>query len=71
MLNIKIYPNSYGDGSYTAEEIRRGMHWVHADIECPHCGFNQPVTMTNYLGGPCYRCGQLTAGEKNSVNTHS
>ena len=48
------------DGGYTGEQIRKGHHWVNADITCPHCGKEQPVAMTGYLGGPCVKCGRLT-----------
>lgn len=58
---LKTYPNSSGDGSFSAEEIRKGYHWLHTDVECPHCGKNQPVAATGYLGGPCVQCGKLTS----------
>ena len=66
-MNIKIYPNpssSSRDGSYSSDDIRRGVHWVNADVTCPHCGKLQPMAATHYLGGPCVRCGKLTSGEQ-------
>lgn len=59
-MNIKFYPPDEG---FTAEEVRRNLHWIYADIECPHCGYNQAVANTQYLGGPCMKCGKLTSGE--------
>lgn len=46
--------------NYTEAEVRHGHLWLHADIECSHCGKNQPVAATHYVGGPCVRCGELT-----------
>lgn len=58
-MNLKIY--SPADG-FTADEIKRGMHWIYADITCPHCGKEQSVMNTQYLGGPCMQCGKKTGG---------
>ena len=46
--------------NYTEAEVRHGHLWLYADVECPHCGKNQPVAATHYVGGPCVRCGELT-----------
>lgn len=63
-MELKTYPNATSlDGSYTAEEIRCGLHWVNTDVTCPICGKVQPVTATHYIGGPCVRCGALTSGD--------
>lgn len=66
-LKIKFYPPSSSfdneSGGFTADEINRGIHWIYADIECPHCGKIQAVSSTGYLGGPCVRCGKPTNGE--------
>jgi len=56
-LKLKIYSKDEG---FTAEEIKRGLHWVYADITCPHCNKEQSVMNTQYLGGPCCRCGKKT-----------
>jgi len=58
-LKLKIYSKEDG---FTADEIKRGIHWVYADITCPYCGKEQSVMMTQYLGGPCCRCGEKTGG---------
>ena len=68
-MKLKTYPNisRVGDlsseGSYSANEIRLGIHWIHTDVTCPHCGKEQPVAVTGYIGGPCVRCGELTSGK--------
>lgn len=70
-MRIKFYPKhspSIGqDAGFSADEIKRGIHWIYADIECPHCGKLQAVANTSYLGGPCIRCGQLTSGKQDEV----
>lgn len=57
----KIYPPKEG---LTADELTKGHHWLYTDIECPHCGYNQAVANTQYVGGPCMRCGELTGKGK-------
>ena len=54
----RFYPP---DNGFTADDVRNGRMWVYADVECPHCGKVQPVAATQYVGGPCVQCGQLTA----------
>jgi len=70
-VKIKFYPkHSSGidkDAGFSANEIKRGIHWLYADIECPHCGKLQAVANTNYLGGPCIRCGKPTSGEQDEA----
>ena len=64
-MNIKFYPktnSNEGDRGYSEEEIKRNLHWIYADIECPHCKKLQPVAATHYLGGPCIKCGKPTGG---------
>ena len=56
-MSYKIYPPPEG---FTAEELRRDLHWVYTDVTCPHCGKEQPVAATRYVGGRCVRCGELT-----------
>jgi hypothetical protein len=58
-LSIRFYPKPDGSG-YSTMEIRRGYHWLYADITCPHCDKEQPVAATGYVGGPCVRCGKPT-----------
>ena len=65
-MRLQFFPKTNGNESergYTADEIRRGIHFLYADVECPHCAKEQPVAATQYLGGPCVRCGKLTSGE--------
>lgn len=66
-MRIKFYPKHFSeidqDAGFSAEEIKRGVHWLYADIECPHCRKLQTVANTGYLGGPCICCGKLTSGE--------
>jgi len=64
-MEIKTYPSFISekhDGSYTAEEVRRGYVGLHTDIACPWCGKLQPLAATQYVGGPCCCCGKLTSG---------
>jgi ribosomal protein S27E len=64
-VTYRFYPNSSSpDGSFSADEIRRGFLWLSADVECPHCGHVQSVASTGYQGGPCVWCGKLTSGEE-------
>jgi hypothetical protein len=60
-LNINIYPREDGSG-FTATEINRGLHWIYTDIVCPHCGKEQSIPATHYLGGSCHFCGKNTDG---------
>jgi DNA-directed RNA polymerase subunit RPC12/RpoP len=66
-VKIKFYPKHSpgmdGNAGFSADEIKRSVHWLYADIECPHCGKLQAVANTSYLGGPCIRCGKPTSGE--------
>ena len=45
------------------DEIERGEHTLWMDVECPHCGKEQSLAQTNYVGGPCCRCGIRTDGK--------
>jgi hypothetical protein len=59
---MKIYPNPFGDGSYTAEDIKRGLHWVNTDVKCTVCGKEQPLAVAGSIGnGKCCKCGGKTA----------
>ena len=72
-MSFEIYPPAQGGESergYSAQDIRRGLHWVHTDVTCPHCAKEQPVAMTGYVGGPCISCGQPTLILPESANAH-
>ena len=56
-MKFKTYPPAEG---YTAEQIRKGHHWIDTDVTCPHCGKVQPMAATQYFGGTCVECGGLT-----------
>lgn len=58
---FKLYPRDLETG-FTADEIMRGVHWLHTDASSQHCGKEQPVATTGFVGGPCVRCGKRTAG---------
>ena len=61
---FKTYPKHGPDeeeNGFSAEDIRRGTHWLYTDVTCKNCGKVQPVAITHYIGGPCCRCGELTA----------
>lgn len=61
---MKIYPKSNGteeDSGFTAEEIRRGIHWLYADVKCKDCGKEQSLAMAGSIdNGVCIRCGGKT-----------
>lgn len=42
------------------EIISKKYIYIFADIQCPHCGKNQSVISTKFLGGPCVKCGEMT-----------
>ena len=55
-MHYRQYPKHNGpeeDRGFTAEEIRKGIHTIYADYECPECGKVQPVA----AGNICKRCG--------------
>jgi len=56
-MSYRTYPKDRETG-FTADEIRRGVHWVYTDYECPHCGKVQPVAALGSVGGPCVCCGK-------------
>lgn len=60
---VRIYPKPNGkdeNRGFTLEDIRNGEIYLYMDITCPHCGKEQSVAQTNYVGGPCCNCGRLT-----------
>lgn len=62
MMYIKQYPKiKEGDKvGFSVEEIERGEHTLWIDVECPHCGKEQTLAQTDYIGGLCCRCGMRT-----------
>lgn len=59
---MKMYLNPVGDGSYTAEEIRQGIQWLHTDVKCTQCSKVQPLAVAGSIdNGKCCRCGGKTA----------
>lgn len=62
-MKIKIYPKSMvypcDDDSFTPDDIRRGVHWLYADVECANCGMIQTVSAMGGLDGKCVSCGHL------------
>lgn len=62
---VKIYPHPPSEflpeGGFSADEIRRGLHWLRTDVQCEICGKEQPMAMTGYNGGPCIKCGGKTS----------
>lgn len=60
---FKQYPKNSEEG-FTADEIKRGIHTLYMDVECPHCGKWQSVAQTGYMGGPCICCLEYTDGRK-------
>jgi hypothetical protein len=61
---VKIYPKPNGpeeDRGFTADEIRRGEHWLHADVTCEVCGKEQSLAMAGSTDhGKCIKCGGRT-----------
>jgi len=56
-----VYPPTDIDrDGFTAEQVKRGETWLYTDVTCGHCGKEQPVAATGYVGGPCIRCGRDT-----------
>lgn len=48
--------------SFTAEEIRRGEHWLYADVKCESCGKVQLLAMSGSTdNGKCIKCGGKTS----------
>lgn len=60
---MKIYPKHNEREEYagfTAEEIRKGHHWLYADVECEKCGKIQSLAMSQSTGhGRCIKCGGI------------
>lgn len=57
-MTIKFFPKAHGreeDRGFTADEVRRGIPWIYADVNCDNCGKEHPASELNK---PCHRCGQ-------------
>ena len=63
-MNIKFFAPKEG---FSADEVRKNIHWLSADIECPFCKKWMAVAQTSYLGGPCVRCGRQTGLMKEEI----
>jgi len=62
----RTYPNTLsdrGDGSFTADDVRRGMIALHTDYTCPRCGRVQSVAQIGGYGGRCIECGMSSNPE--------
>ena len=55
---MKIYPPPEG---YTAEEMRKGLWSLNADVVCEDCKKVQSVAQVGGLGGKCIKCGGKTS----------
>ena len=60
----RFYPPPDG---FSADDVRKGRMWLYADVECGHCGKVQPVAATQYVGGPCVQCHELTSAKADSA----
>ena len=62
---MKLYPKHHGheeDRGFTAEEIRRGVPLLYADVICKVCGKIQSLAMAGSSdAGRCISCGGETA----------
>jgi transcription elongation factor Elf1 len=60
-MSYKHYPNTLSDGergSYSAEDVRRGLIGLHTDYTCSFCGKVQSVPQMGGYGGRCIKCGE-------------
>lgn len=60
-MSYKHYPNTISQGepgTFSAEDVRRGLIALHTDYECPECGRNQSVAQMEGYGGRCIQCGR-------------
>lgn len=61
---MKIYPKHNapeGAKGFSEEELRRGDHWLYADVTCEDCKKVQALSQVGGFGGPCIRCGGRTS----------
>ena len=54
----KHYQNPFGDGSFSAEEVRRGLVALNTDYECPFCRKTQSIPQMGGYGARCIYCGK-------------
>jgi hypothetical protein len=57
----RTYPNTRldaVDGSFSAEDVRRGIVALHTDYTCPFCGKVQSLASMGGFGGWCIACGR-------------
>ena len=55
-MSYRQYPKHNGtdeERGFTVNEIKKGIHTIFADYECPECNYIQPVPMGNI----CLKCG--------------
>lgn len=61
---MKLYPKHEfreENKGFTAEEIRKGYHWLYADVRCIECGKIQSLAMAGSIdNGKCIKCGGRT-----------
>ena len=62
---MKLYPKHNvpeEQSGFTAEEIRRGDHWLNTDVKCESCGKVQSLAMAGSTDkGKCIKCGGRTS----------
>lgn len=62
---MKLYPKPNvpeDQAGLTAEEIRRGLHWLQVDVKCEDCGKEQSVAAAGSTDrGRCVKCGGRTS----------
>ena len=58
------YPNSFGDGSFSVEDIKHGIITLHTDYKCDFCQHNQSVAQMGGYGGNCIKCGKSSNPSK-------
>jgi hypothetical protein len=63
---MKTYPDpnrkNWDNDGFTADEIRRGIHWVYTDCTCTECGKVQSLAASGSTdNGKCIKCGGNTA----------
>ena len=57
-MSVKYYGKSHepkGLDGFTADEMKRNIHLVYADVECDKCGKAHHYAE---FGKPCHNCGE-------------
>jgi hypothetical protein len=55
------FPKDSEESGFTAEEIRRGIHCLYADVKCTKCNKVQPLAVTGSIdNGKCIKCKGIT-----------